>query len=1431
MQGRPRSNTSSFLGWRRPRIETVSQPSPVTAPSPTLSIDALVDALTPPAVPSLAHARSLAVSLASASPLPRVPALIPVLASLCHSNAPVAIQAAGYDVLSVFCEHLEALPLPTDQRLALFSLFLADSSCPLDLWEPRFKAFRAFTKFGRDVLGIEHDLIRVLQSWIAAVFDGLLKGDNDRLERERAIDILSKFLAEVLATPEPLARIPDNALASVLHFYGGLVDQSVLLLPKPRSPPEALPPKPSHRKNTSSLSSMTNVLQIKHPADIAITLYLHHLASQLKILSPDCLSDILPLLFRALAFCSSPLPRLSVQPHPARKQSSEDKITDTLNTLFSGPYSTRCMIILKTHLSPPTHTNSVYSALYTSHGAHRTFRNHVRRALIARIARAYISRESSVGYSPSGAPSHLNLERDLMERAWPSDDYTAGPLGLGCNGWDAGRLGRVLSLSVKAWVTWPIEAADDQNKARELKESILEEAAGVPCDIWQEMDSRGDDEKSGLDEEEACVVGETLQQLVEYVVPLKRVPFYVTYDFFSFLSRNSDGTPYILPLGPHTSKEPRSLLRKISTLLSRDHTNPTSPPLSTILIRISDNLTDVDTANLPRIMSEQQDLSPTSPDWLNNWSNLLCNSSFVNIGRPVTRKAVMEVLWIIYDSVRDMKAYRVPLADLVLQFCRISLEVGDREAGEVTWRILGDEVVSRTVECKEEHDNSVDGFIDILVAAAEEDDAHQSEEDDASSIITSETHHTPAYSPTPPATQPVSTLSSPNLSRTQSEHTSNEAERNSSIMSIITSLATGHSSRSQSHSAPPPATDEVPDGSRSLPQNIVPPRVVAAASALISIFGQLTFTPLAFQPSTITVAIRIYSILLRLVKDAKSPRARLTALQFLMHIRADRNHRLYFVSNNPSHVVMLSALIHRTFTDSPASTSIDNLSVERTDREPTSPSEARRPRPLVPLRERDERALSRGRTSGQKPSRNLTTSRSGSRVASTTVPRNPTLKPHPQLWHMPEIYPFEIPDLIQSEGLLSYDPDSTPGQPMLPISEYLTVLNDILENETNWDVLSYVLCHLPVQLANKHLFCGTKARAGISRMLTVICTGILNGDMATHLEDPSIKSRDAHCLAYHTLSVLVSFRRCFELKQCHLLVEAFLTGLSSGQFSTIKCCLHALALAAVELQSSMTKFLPRVLEMLSQIMSGANIAVHVLGFLFLIGAIPPLYTNFTENDYRMVFGVALQYLQHYNRLKTDDPNTSWALSQHVRILSYTVVYVWFLALQLLDRPKHIPYITRQLLLANEGNDELDDPTEVCFDWLARYTYASADPRPAPSVFNDIVMNPPGEKDTHTVLSEKTWVYGYTLITIRALSRRGWVEVLCRRPSGFTKFLCRVENVPLVGAGDVDPDLFSVPASLTMERVPAKVRSIVCEQEGNEDDSVDITGVSRGVMIK
>ncbi|KDR74143.1 hypothetical protein GALMADRAFT_99986 [Galerina marginata CBS 339.88] len=1458
-RARARANTTSFLSWRKQRTE-----HPPSA-QPALSLEALIQALSPPSVPSLAHARALASALSNCSPLPRRDILNPILDSLCNdAKSPPSVQAAGYDILSAYWENHEALPLAVAERLSYFSLFLgATTPWGVELWEPRFKALRALTKYGTDIMGIEDNLIDILQYWIEGAFEGLMKPPSsidrsETAERERSVDIIVKFLSDILTRPENISRITDDKMASVLGFYASLVDRCIVLPDASKEPTSPTPssasasngstskPSQGHRRNLSSLSTSSTpsvtstppqpAPTFKHPAEFATTLYLNHLSAHIKVLPPTYLNSILPLLFRALAFFASPLARLSVTLQSRKKNTLEDKITEHLNALSSGPYANMCMIILRTYLFPPntfetpkeprspqpqtqlTQSQTLRTAVLTSLGANRTFRNYVRRALSARLARAYISREVSLGYSHSGAPGHMELQGDLMEKAWPKDDFAVSSVGIGGNGWDAARLGRVLADSVGAWVEFHFDDAAVKNEAerrvmwekeREGKDEILEEAAGVLKDILQELDLR-DDDNGPMDEDEASIVGLTLLKLSNYVLPLK----------------NQDGSPFIIPIS-HPNDAPTPILRTISSLLARDHSRALNPLLSSILIHVAEHLTDTDTARLPFLMMDQQDLSPTSPEWLDNWQSLLGNETLVSPCRPQTRRAVMDTLQMVYDGVKDMTTYRRPLGDLVWTFCGglVGRATGvQSDDADVMWKMVGEEVVLRSSEQAEDDEEgaaTVSKFLELLVSVASEKQDGDEEGVETASIHTSDT------STAMPSASPVS----PSQTRPDMP----------SVMSILSSLTSGSTpSRSQSQSAHPQPHSEPRDHSASASSTPLPlsppiPRDVSAASALVEIFSQLTFTPFSLHPKNLQLALRVYTLLLSVVSTGSSPRARLAALQFLVRLRADRDHSVYFASDDaydPNGLVAsLGALINREgrprMGERERERASEDLSGESAD--------IRRARARFP-QERDGRQASRGRGAGVNARSEPSRSRSR-----TAPPPLPPSKPIETLWHIPESLPFHVsgPD-TPSEVLVSYDPEGPDRMWVLPISQYLQTICGILERETSWEVLSYILCHLPVQLSNKHLFCGPKSRAAVSRILSVLCTGILNGELGSHIEQwpTGLKARDAHGLAYQTLSVLISYRRCFDLQQRHLLVEVFQAGLN-GQLPTIKCCLHGLSLSAFELQPSMTKCLSRILEKLSQIMSNPNMAAHILGFLSIIGSLPVLHANFTEMDYKMVFGVALQYLQHYNRLQSKSkrdgaaasgagaspppPGMSWALTQHVRILSYSAVYIWFLALKLPDRPRHIRYITRQLLLANEGNKAVDGPTEVCFDWLARYTYASADPRPANSIFSDIVLGPSSSANqTAEAQDEKTWVMGNSVLTIRALARSGWVEVMSRRPSGYSRFVCRVENVPMVGPGDVSPDLLSIPAGLIMERDPARPMMTGVEGEVVQDESASVT---------
>jgi len=844
----------------------------------------------------------------------------------------------------------------------------------------------------------------------------------------------------------------------------------------------------------------------------------------------------------------------------------------------------------------------------------------------------------------------------------------------------------------------------------------------------------------------------------------------------------------------------------LSALLSRDHpSTPCNPYLSTILLSIAEHLVDSDTANIINVMFERGDLSPIAHDWLTSWSSILSLPEISSVARPLTRAALLDALQAVSATVRDVPMHRHPLVDLVMDFCvRQDYRKGERDGYEVVWNILADELVLRTIEAQEKEKdanaNAEDAdrvleetlttpMLDLLRTTAA--DGEDGDGDPTAAQAT-------PTAPTP--TGPMSSNVSPVSARGHFDYLGSQRDRESSampaVMSLISSFATGASvaaARSQSHAPPRPDDASSMNIPLSAPEPPGMPAALGAVVALVHIFAQLAFTPYSLSDRNRTLSVRVFRILVELVSTAKSARARLAILQFFFRLRVDRDHRLYSVYNKYDRlgsIAALAGLVGRV--DVPASGG------EPAHEEPAlDPQEILRARARAP--ERNGRHASRGREA--RPSRS-TSSRSRSRVPNRQLPSVPAsadAKPRKPLWTVPESLPFTIPESdTPSDGPISYDPLGPGNRIVLPVSSLLLAFTELISEEKDWEILSYVLCHLPTLLANKHFFCGPKSRAAIAKLLIALCSKISQGELASGVLNwsPGLRPRDAQGLAYHTLSVLISYRKCFEPPRRHVLVEVLIAGLS-GQPSTIKACLQALSLSAFELPNSMKRFLPNILTKLSQIMTNASMAVHIIDFLAIVGSLPHLYANFTDADFKLVFGVALQYLRLHNRPEPSSPDTSWALSQHLRVMSYYIVYLWFLALKLPDRPKHVKYIARQLLLANGGQDEIDEPAEVCFDWLARYTYASADPRPANSMLSDILMNS-GSPES---VAEKTWVVGSALVTIRALTRIGWVEVVARRASGLTRILARIENVPMVGPGEVDPDTLSIPAVLSMNHEP------------------------------
>lgn len=493
---------------------------------PPLSLEELIEALTPPAVPSLNHARTLCNMMATHTPRPRYAVLSPIIASLSSTESPPSLQAAGYDILAAYWTHSGSTALTTADRLSCLSL-LFDFAVPwsTEVWESRFHALFAIIHSGVETVEMESVLLKVLRSWIEGAFDGLTRRDQppspeEWRERQSSVKQLTDFLTTLVGKPQFVSRLSEQDTMEVLKLWQRLIDRALSLpaegfsLPStPTSPindghaSKATSPNRlqlAHRRNVSSIS-IPQAAALRHPADIATEAYVTYLATRLTALAPHYLEIILPLLFRCLAYYSTPLPRIAPATSPPYQHPLEKLVTDKLKDLVAGPYSSSCTRIIKHHLLPSV--TASWSDAQTTVGALRTLRVSIREALVNRLSRALIMRASAMEYTPAGVPTRLDLERELVARAWAQDEVAS---------WDLLKFRGVLCRAVKAWVEGPESGEGPPPVARE---QVLTEAANIVKDVVQTLDSRDEDDE--VDEEEVSAVGDILHALVAYVQHLR----------------------------------------------------------------------------------------------------------------------------------------------------------------------------------------------------------------------------------------------------------------------------------------------------------------------------------------------------------------------------------------------------------------------------------------------------------------------------------------------------------------------------------------------------------------------------------------------------------------------------------------------------------------------------------------------------------------------------------------------------------------------------------------------------------------------------------------------------------------------------------------------------------------------------------------------
>ncbi|CAG8624121.1 1041_t:CDS:2 [Paraglomus brasilianum] len=553
---------------------------------------------------------------------------------------------------------------------------------------------------------------------------------------------------------------------------------------------------------------------------------------------------------------------------------------------------------------------------------------------------------------------------------------------------------------------------------------------------------------------------------------------------------------------------------------------------------------------------------------------------------------------------------------------------------------------------------------------------------------------------------------------------------------------------------------------------------IDTCKAFISTIGIINvFQHTLYKDNTSLQVLEIFSEMLKILDNSSaSVNSRLALLQCLLRLRVNRDHRIYILESLGS--VSGATVLHR---DSTVTAVFDRIFSAANDRMTNLSNIENQPidsnlhrktswRQKITLSLLDRRVYKESK----QPSEDSETSK-------------PT--DEQRLWNEPELLPFTVTANHPSPYVVSHDGTSTTNgtadntvsdtitsnKIVIPIGNYLEILIKILANEKDWELYSYVLCHLSLQLSTKHLFCN--AYPQILALRELLCVSITSNRL--YESPPSgVEKANIYVVAYQILTMLIGYRSIFNRNQSDGLVLAFKAGLRRGSASA-KPCIHALNICCFELASSMTRVLPETLNTLAQIITTTTMSVHILEFLCGLARLPQLYVNFIESDFKRVFGIAIQYIQH-NKTGNDAQQVANPLAQYERIMAYQVIFAWFTALRLSERRKYVPFIVSGLLTADEKrsadkktddkNHEIDEQTETCFDMLARYAFANCDPKREKSFINELLKNCDKDK-----ITSKTWLQGHAFVTMRTFKTLGCAEIIIRRPSGTVTFLTKLDN--------------------------------------------------------
>ena len=525
------------------------------------------------------------------------------------------------------------------------------------------------------------------------------------------------------------------------------------------------------------------------------------------------------------------------------------------------------------------------------------------------------------------------------------------------------------------------------------------------------------------------------------------------------------------------------------------------------------------------------------------------------------------------------------------------------------------------------------------------------------------------------------------------------------------------------------------------------------------------------HPVSASKTHRIYDLLLSAAGPAKSTLVRLSVMKLLARLRCDSKHAIQ-IDLSPDSQRLAGALCR---TEATASSLRDAQALSsRESIQEQSPTNRQGRSSIVDL---------------------ARTIRSRSATRSSNF-KDQYSRPTPPLWMYNDWTKGlpEDPHSGPSEVVYSCQGMKDDRQTTLDLALWLDIMIDVLKNESDWEIYSYVLVHLPSQLCNRSLFSGHVGQ--IQSLLNVILEQIEKSTFYKPPQYTGMKVGDVALCLYHALTVILAYHELLGRRELDNLVRAFSFGINKWDRAG-KCCIHALALCCHEIPTVIDRHIFPITQKLAQKITQADLAVDILEFLAGLVRLPDACLNAraklpeTRSDnskedasfFRTIFGICIGYVrsmreQRANSSGDAQSQTNAPIARHsiasgdinnvvdaqkdlpayVLALAYQVMIFWFLAIDISQRAQHVGWIAKELAWREaSGNEILEEQSQVILDMMHRTAYSNL-VETAPALV-------PDDESEHIL--RQVWLLGMSIVTVEVFSSGNISHITKRQASGTT----------------------------------------------------------------